>query len=192
MDRDTLDYTLRRGLAGLVRRLDALGETALGPDQRVTVTLATAEARQLLAAFERGAPELTQPVETPTFDDPPSVLIVDDNPTNTALLSAMLATMGVEAASASQGTEALAAFEGAPFDLVFMDVMLPGDDGITVTQKLRERHGDRPYIVGLSALPGAESRCLAGGMDGFLAKPIHLAGISGVIEQCLAAGRAAA
>ena len=190
MDRDTLDYTLRRGLAGLVRRLDDLSETDLGPDQRVAVTLATADARQMLSAFQRAAPENGEPAEAPTFDDPPSVLIVDDNPTNTALLQAMLASMGVEAASASRGTEALAAFEGTAFDLVFMDVMLPDDDGLTVTRQLRERHGDRPYIVGVSALPSAGSRCLKGGMDAFMPKPIHLADVSGMIEQCQAASRA--
>ena len=191
MDRDTLDYTLRRGLAALVRRLDDLGETDLQPDQRVSVTLAAADARQMLSAFERAAPEPDGPVETPTFDDPPAVLIVDDNPTNVALLQAMLGSMGVEAASASHGTEALAAFEGTPFDVVFMDVMLPGDDGLAVTRQIRERHGDRPYVVGVSALPGAEARCLRGGMDAFMSKPIHLADVSGVIEQAQAAGRAA-
>ena len=191
MDRDTLDYTLRRGLAGLVRRLDELGETDLGPDQRVAVTLAAADARQMLSAFQRAAPEHDETDETPTFDDPPSVLIVDDNPTNTALLQAMLGSMGVEAASASRGAEALAAFEDTPFDLVLMDVMLPGDDGVTVTKRIRERHGDRPYVVGVSALPSAEARCLRGGMDAFLSKPVHLADISGVIEQCQAAKRLA-
>ncbi len=191
MDRDTLDYTLRRGLTGLVRRLDELGETDLQPDQRVAVTLAVADARQMLSAFERAAPETDRPVETPTFDDPPAVLIVDDNPTNVALLQAMLGSMGVEATSASRGTEALAAFEGMPFDVVFMDVMLPGDDGLTVTRHIRERHGDRPYVVGVSALPGAKARCLQGGMDAFMSKPIHLADVSGVIEQSQAASRPA-
>lgn len=191
MDRDTLDYTLRKRLAGLVHRLDGLGTTDLAPDQRLTVALAIAEARQILASFERAVPDEPAPVTTPVFDTPPTVLVVDDNPTNTALLVAMLATMGVEAVSADQGTEALAQFETTAFDLVFMDVMLPGDDGIEVTRQIRARHGSQPYIVGLSALPGAQSRCLDQGMNAFVAKPVHLADVSGAIEECLAAGRVA-
>lgn len=67
-----------------------------------------------------------------------------------------------------------------------MDVMLPDYDGIEVTRQLRERDGADAYIVGLSALPSARKRCLAQGMDAFVAKPIHLADVSGAVEDCLA------
>ena len=192
MDRTTFDYTAPRRLAGLIRRLTALQETSLSAAQQVELGLAVAEARQLADAMARVSGPGDGAAVPAVFDgDPPTVLVVDDNPTNTTLLVEMLRTMGVSADTAALGERALAQLDETPYDLVFLDVMLPDLDGMDVVRRIRERHGRRPYVVGASALPGARDRALAEGMDAFLSKPLHLQDVAGAVRECVEAGRAA-
>jgi CheY-like chemotaxis protein len=82
---------------------------------------------------------------------------------------------------AATGGDAVAAFvaaqaEGAPFDLVLVDLHMPGMDGIEAARRMRaaEADGKRTPIIALTADAGTEIReaCLAAGMDGFVAKPL--------------------
>ena len=190
MDRTTFDYTAPQRLAGVIRRLTALQETTLGPGQRVEVELAVAELRQLADVLARvTGPEGDAYVPAVFDGEPPSVLVVDDNPTNTTLLVEMLRTMGVPADTAALGEQALALLDETPYDLVFLDVMLPDANGVEVARQIRERHGARPFVVGASALPGARDRAISQGMDAFLSKPLHLHDIADAVRQCVEAER---
>ena len=108
---------------------------------------------------------------------PPRVLVVEDDPVNQALVLDMARALGVEADLAGDGAEALARMAAFRYDVVLMDVMLPDRDGMDVTRQVRRELGESPRIVALTALAsdGDRRRCLASGMNGFLAKPYRLA-----------------
>ena len=85
----------------------------------------------------------------------------------------------------------------APFDLVLMDLHMPGSDGIAATRRIRaleaERGATRTAIIALTANAFDEDRdaCLAAGMDGFLRKPLDRERLAGTLAAA-AAGRLAA
>jgi CheY-like chemotaxis protein len=79
---------------------------------------------------------------------------------------------------AGTGLEALQALEKGSFDLVLMDVQMPEMDGIEATAVIREREkgsGLHQPVVALTAhaMKGDREKCMAGGMDGYLSKPIR-------------------
>jgi signal transduction histidine kinase/CheY-like chemotaxis protein len=103
------------------------------------------------------------------------VLVVDDNAVNRLVAQRLLERCGCQVASSVDGQAALDALElRQDFDLVLMDVHMPGLDGLETTRRLRTRHGQALRIVGCSA--SAEStdleRCRDAGMNDFLAKPV--------------------
>jgi len=103
------------------------------------------------------------------------ILIVDDNDVNRDVLATTLARAGREVSTASSGEAALEALENDEYDVVLMDVVMPGMDGYEATRKIRERHGDRHVVVAVTANVFPEDRklCLEAGMNEVLAKPIY-------------------
>ena len=112
-----------------------------------------------------------------------SILVAEDNEINALLARALLARLGHRPLIATSGIAALDAWSkaraaGAPFDLVFMDLHMPGIDGLEAARRLRaaeREHGGQPTpIVALTANAFAEDReaCLAAGMTDFLVKPL--------------------
>jgi CheY-like chemotaxis protein len=110
-----------------------------------------------------------------------SVLLAEDNEINALLACTLLARLGHEVTVADSGEAAVAAFVAArqadaPFDLVLMDVQMPGLDGIAATGRIRsiEGMGQPTPIVALSANALEEDRaaCLAAGMNATLVKPL--------------------
>ncbi|MFC4337747.1 response regulator transcription factor [Salininema proteolyticum] len=103
------------------------------------------------------------------------VLIVDDEE-NLADLLAMAARLeGLEAATAADGPRALDAFRAGPPDLVVLDVMLPGTDGVTLLRKFRDLQPDVPVLM-LTAKAAVSDRIagLAAGADDYVTKPFSL------------------
>ncbi len=109
---------------------------------------------------------------------PPRVLCVDDNPANLLLLETLLTDMGGEVEAVSSGAEALEAIKLKSFDLVFMDVQMPGMDGRQATEAIRrwENESAQPPmpIVALTAhaLSNEKRSLLQSGLDDYLTKPI--------------------
>ncbi|GAA0641995.1 response regulator [Brevundimonas lenta] len=103
------------------------------------------------------------------------VLLVEDNPVGALLASTLLKREGCAVETAASGHEALDAMKRARYDLVFMDMRMPGMDGPTAARRLRER-GDGTPIVALTANAFAEDRkaCLEAGMNDHLIKPLEL------------------
>jgi PAS domain S-box-containing protein len=104
------------------------------------------------------------------------ILVVDDVVVNRELVRTMLSPFGYDLVEAASGAEAVAAAMAAPFDLILMDLQMPGMDGLSATRAIRqtcEANRATP-IVALSAnvLPVHLAECAQAGMDDHIAKPI--------------------
>jgi CheY-like chemotaxis protein len=101
------------------------------------------------------------------------ILLAEDNPVNALLATSLLKRQGCVIDRAASGEEALEALARAPYDLVLMDVRMPGMDGMQAVAALRAR-GDRTPVIALTANAFEEDRraCLDAGMDDFLTKPL--------------------
>jgi len=116
------------------------------------------------------------------------VLVAEDNAVNQQVAVGMLERAGHRAVVAANGREALALLERESFDLVLMDVQMPEMDGFETTAAIREREkvtGGRLPIVALTAhaMKGDAERCLAAGMDAYLAKPLEMAQLRGLLAS---------
>ncbi len=102
------------------------------------------------------------------------VLVVDDGADNRRLLSLFLSKAGAEVEFASDGYEAIEAAQLTAFDVILMDLQMPGMDGLEATGRLREL-GVRTPIVAMTAhvMAGYRERCLAAGCDAYLTKPVE-------------------
>jgi CheY-like chemotaxis protein len=125
------------------------------------------------------------------------ILLVEDDAINQRVASFMLKKRGHEVEVAPSGADALAALNRQTFDLVLMDVRMPGMDGFETTARIRQDEritGRHIPIVALTAqaLPGDREKCLAAGMDGYVAKPIQTAELQATIEAVLAGAATAA
>src|SRR5690606_37870263 len=109
----------------------------------------------------------------------PRLLCVDDNPANLLLVQTLLGDMGAEVTAVDSGYAAVEAVRQQAFDLVFMDVQMPGMDGRQATEAIRqwEQENERNAlpIVALTAhaLANEKRALLQGGMDDYLTKPIN-------------------
>ena len=109
---------------------------------------------------------------------PVRVLVVDDNPLNLELASAMLHMAGIQTLSATDADAGLALARREQPDIVLMDVQMPRVDGIEATRRLKADPATAaiPVIAFTAfAMAGDEARFLAAGCDGFISKPIELA-----------------
>jgi len=122
------------------------------------------------------------------------VLLVDDHPMNRELGMALLTLAGCEVTTANDGAQALEAVTTGGFDLVLMDVHMPGMDGLTATRAIRALPGPVAAIpiIALSAdvLPEQIARCRAAGMDDHVPKPIRREELFAALAQALEASAA--
>jgi two-component system sensor histidine kinase BarA len=118
----------------------------------------------------------SEPARPVTSSRAPRILAVDDNDANLKLVMTLLNDCKVEAEGASSGFEALSKARQRPFDLVFMDLQMPGMDGVETTERLREVDGNhhRTPVIALTAhaLADEQERLTHQGFDGYLPKPI--------------------
>ncbi|HYR91714.1 MAG TPA: response regulator [Terriglobia bacterium] len=133
---------------------------------------------------------LQETSESPTLL---SVLVAEDNPVNQRLTTRLLEKRGHRVVLTTNGREALEALEKDSFDLVLMDVQMPEMDGFEATAALREREkkegaGTHQPVIALTAhaMKGDEERCLAAGMDGYLAKPIQPQQLDSLLQSYMA------
>ncbi len=122
------------------------------------------------------------------------VLVVEDHPVNQMLTSRLLEKRGHRVQVAGNGSAALAATEREVFDVVLMDVRMPGMDGLEVTARIRHRErltGGHLAIVAVTAdaMMGDRERCLEAGMDAYLTKPVRGDQLAKVVEAFGARGR---
>ena len=148
-------------------------------------------AHELLEAILRASSTLQEQTAEATAPGGPSqpkaarelrILLVEDNEVNRTLLTRLLGKQGHNVVVARNGREAVAAVQHSPrrvFDLILMDVQMPGMDGFETTAAIRACElltgGHVPIVaVTAHAMKGDRERCLAAGMDGYLSKPIQV------------------
>ncbi len=138
--------------------------------------------------------EATQPTtgDAPQVRQPKTVLLVEDNPINQQVACRMLEILGYQVCVAVNGFEAIDRFQTQPPDAILMDCHLPEMDGYTATQHIREQEralGHHVPIIALTAnaLAGERERCLAAGMDDYLAKPFRMKDLEAVMQRVLGA-----
>ncbi len=120
-----------------------------------------------------------------------NVLLVEDNQTNQLLATRMLEKLGLRVDVAEDGGKALARLRAFDYDLVLMDCQMPGLDGFEATAQLRlGAAGETARHVAVvamtaNALVGDRERCLASGMDDYLAKPVRIADLQATVRRWL-------
>ena len=130
------------------------------------------------------------PGELPTTAREYRVLVVDDNRTNQVVATGMLVMSGCLCEFVGNGWEAIEAVQRSRFDLILMDCNMPQMDGYEVTAHIRnfeEPEGRHTPIVAMTAntQAGDVEKCLAAGMDDYLAKPITLIELRHKLERWL-------
>jgi PAS domain S-box-containing protein len=145
------------------------------------------------AAFGRTSgisikPMSPRPEPTVTAQASMKVLVVEDGHVNQLVSSRMLQKRGHLVTLASSGQEALDFFKSEPFDIILMDVQMPGMNGLEATAAIRvieQDTGRHVPIVAMTAnaMKGDRELCLAAGMDDYLAKPLRSAEVFQTIEK---------
>ncbi|MBB5357677.1 two-component system OmpR family response regulator [Rhodanobacter sp. ANJX3] len=107
------------------------------------------------------------------MDQPSLILVVDDDPELCGLMTGFLREHGYRAEGAGNTTQMYAAIARERPDLVVLDVMMPGEDGLSAARRLAHEQG--PPVIMLSALSGDTDRIigLEMGADDYLAKPCN-------------------
>lgn len=123
----------------------------------------------------------------PINNEHKKVLVVDDNKLNLKVASRLLKTYELDVTTALSGEECLELLKTNQYDIIYLDIMMPGMDGIEVLNKIRENPNFNTPIVALTAdsVPGAEERYLQLGFNAYLDKPIVKDNFEKVIDKYL-------
>ena len=115
------------------------------------------------------------------------ILLVEDILANQLVTATQLRREGHLVDIASSGPEAISVAASRPYDLVLMDIFMPGMDGLETTQRIRALGGPAAHvpIIALTASVDAEgeAQCLDAGMSGMLGKPVSLSDLLDVIAR---------
>jgi two-component system, OmpR family, phosphate regulon response regulator PhoB len=119
-------------------------------------------------------------------ESPFRILLVDDEPLIRELVRTMLTTGTVEVEVASNGAECLRAARTRPFDLVLLDIVLPGLDGISLCRMLRSDPSTAQvpvYMLTAKARPSDVETAQRAGADGYIHKPFRGAELTDLVEM---------
>jgi len=109
---------------------------------------------------------------------PLRLLLADDNRVNQKVGSAFLQKMGYRVELASDGEEVLQALERQPFDVIFLDIQMPGMDGYEAARQICAKWtgSQRPRLIAMTgnAMQGDREKCLEAGMDDYVTKPVRV------------------
>ncbi len=133
-------------------------------------------------------------IPTPAVESEVHTLVVDDNGVNQKVAARMLARLGCRVEVASTGREAVDLVSRTPFNLVFMDCMMPEMDGYEATAAIRAlpAPSSRVPIIAMTAnaMQGDREHCLAAGMDDYLSKPVQPDRLQEMVDRWGRAGSA--
>ncbi|WP_079908713.1 PAS domain S-box protein [Paenibacillus sp. 32352] len=122
-----------------------------------------------------------------TTDNTLHILIAEDNAVNQIVLKKMVEKLGYRPAIVENGLDAVEAVQRFPYDIIFMDVQMPGMDGLEATRQIKANMtgGKTPFIVAVTAhaIKGDRERYLSQGMDEYVSKPISMNAVAAIIEK---------
>jgi signal transduction histidine kinase/ligand-binding sensor domain-containing protein/CheY-like chemotaxis protein len=121
---------------------------------------------------------------------PLEILLAEDNAVNQKLAVRLLEKRGHRVATAGDGLQAVAQYDAGHFDLILMDIQMPGMDGFEATAAIRDRErgtGKHTPIVAMTAHAesGYDDKCRAAGMDGYVTKPIDPTRLFAALRQAV-------
>jgi signal transduction histidine kinase/ligand-binding sensor domain-containing protein/DNA-binding response OmpR family regulator len=116
---------------------------------------------------------------------PLRILIAEDNPINQQLALIVLTKMGYDPAVAENGKEAIDKQRQDNYDIILMDVQMPGMDGIEATRHIRSGLATQPVIIAMTAnaMQGDKDECLNAGMNDYISKPFKPQEIAMLLEK---------
>lgn len=132
-----------------------------------------------------------EPMETSSTTGPLlHILLVDDDPQVREIIGLGLRERAWHIEEAESGEEAVRKWQDAEFDIILMDLAMPGIDGLEATRMIRQREkesADRICIIGFTAHAekGVVDDCVKAGMNGVLTKPVQMKALITEIEECL-------
>lgn len=115
-----------------------------------------------------------------------SILVVEDNQMNMELVVFLLESNGMKVTQAFDGPEALELLKNNLFDLILLDIQLPGMDGLEVLKNIKEKPALQNIpVVALTAhaMQGDEKRFIEAGCVGYISKPIDVSHFPGTIRS---------
>ena len=152
---------------------------AAGFDEYVTKPIDTRKFIEIVKSF--------LPDDTPVLKKP-VILCVDDEPANLKLLENILVPRGYEVVSVASGEDALRKIKTLAIDLVLLDLMMPGMDGLQVSRKIKENKKYRNVpIIMLTAYTGVESfiGSLSGEVFAYFHKPFVVEELAKIVRSAL-------
>lgn len=170
----------------------SMSETAPGSEFWFTVRLKKSgvdEAVMVLPVEERAVFPQRQPVAVNYSGTTVRVLVVEDTITNQQVVRSILQKKGYSVTIVDNGMRALEEYQKVRYDIILMDIRMPGIDGFETTRRLRDLPPDNRSaavpIVALTAhaMDGDRERCLEAGMDDYLSKPIEPDQLFAVIKK---------
>ena len=120
-------------------------------------------------------------------DERPAILVIDDHPDYARLFELVSEVLGITVNIVSTCSDAASAIEKYEFDLIFMDWIMPEEDGPACTKRLRKletRLGRRVPIVGISGyIHASKAKCLEADMDDFLSVPFTMEELQDLLKK---------
>ncbi len=119
-----------------------------------------------------------------------NILVVEDNFINQELMKAIFKSFGLEIRLADSGEDAVELAASEEFDLILMDVNLPGMDGVETMKRIRLSDGRHTPIVALTAhsMIGDVKKFISEGMDDVLNKPVEMIKLESIVKKYLPYG----
>ncbi len=163
--------------------LTALQQQDVPSDKQVLVT------RHLLREKKKNR-QASNRRKKKSFSRRLQVLVAEDNVVNQKLVTRLLEKLGHQVTLVENGRKAVEVWKKKRFDIIFMDMQMPEMDGMEATAIIREEEkqtGEHIAIVALTAhaMKGDRETFLAGGMDGYVSKPIQMKDLESAIEEVL-------
>jgi CheY-like chemotaxis protein len=143
------------------------------------------------ARLRTQAGQESKPAAVPAILQGARILLADDNATNRMVAIGLLKRLGLHADAVNSGEEALRTLEAQPYDLVFMDVEMPGIGGLEATRRARAPRSAglnrQVVIVAMTAdaMQGDRELCLEAGINDYLAKPVTPRALAEILDRWL-------
>ena len=171
------------------RRHDVVTYESAGIDAFVVKPVRRGQLCDTLARLVQSDPT-EQPqrhhLEEPALPSRARVLVVEDNSVNQLVAIGQLQRLGHECVVAASGAEALESVSREKFDIVLMDIQMPDMDGYEATRRIRQMPESKAKVpiiaITAHALAGEREKCIAAGMNDYLAKPVSLEQVGAVIR----------